>query len=142
MSVLLSQYRGNEGELMTQERIQDYRRALEAKVVELSSIRHRTEEIAIERVADSMDDVVLAGERELAMEAIHREALVLQNVLDALQRVRLGTFGICAECNGNIAPRRLTAVPWASLRLTCQEQADRRSDPYSVHRGSLFSSAA
>jgi len=137
-----SQYRRNEGELMTQERIQEYRRALEAKVVELSSIRHRTEEIAIERVPDSMDDVVLAGERELAMEAINREALVLQNVLDALQRVRLGTFGICMECDESIAPRRLAAVPWAALCLTCQERADRRGNPCGVYRGSLFSSAA
>jgi hypothetical protein len=70
-----SQYRRNEGELMTQERIQEYRRALESRVVELSSIRHRTEEIAIERVPDSMDNVVLAGERELVMEAIHRDSL-------------------------------------------------------------------
>jgi DnaK suppressor protein len=137
-----SQYRGNEGEHMTQERIQEYRRALEAKVVELSSIRHRAEEIAIERVPDTIDDVVLASERELAMEAINREALLLQNVLDALQRVRLGAFGICAECHENIAPRRLAAVPWAALCLTCQEAADRRSNPYKVHRGSLFSSAA
>jgi DnaK suppressor protein len=137
-----SQYRGNEGTRMTQERIQEYQRALEAKVVELSSIRHRTEEIAIERVPDSMDELVLAGERELAMQAIHREALVLENVLDALQRVRRGTFGRCAECDENIAPRRLAAVPWAALCLTCQEQADRRGNPYSVYRGSLFSSAA
>ena len=142
MPVPHSQYRGNEGELMTQERIQEYRPALEAKAVELSSIRHRSEEIAVERVPDSMDDVVLAAERELAMEAINREALVLQNVLDALQRVRLGTFGICAECDQDIAPRRLAAVPWAALCLTCQEQADRRGNPYSVHRASLFSNAA
>jgi DnaK suppressor protein len=142
VAVVHSHYLGNEGELMTQERIQEYRRALEVKVVELSSIRHRAEEIAIERVPDSIDDVVLAGERELAMEAINREALLLQNVLDALQRVRLGTFGICAECDESIAPRRLAAVPWAALCLTCQEEADRRSDPYRIHRGSLFSSAA
>jgi DnaK suppressor protein len=137
-----SQYCGNEGELMTQERMQEYRRALEAKVTELSSIRHRTEEIAIERVPDSMDDVVLAGERELALEAINREALVLRKLLDALKRVRQGTFGICTECDQPIAPKRLAAVPWAALCLTCQERADRRSDPYSVHRGSLFSNAA
>ena len=137
-----SQYRGDEGTLMTQERIQDCQRALEAKVIELSSSRHRTEEIAIERVPDSMDDVVLAGERELAMEAINREALVLQQVLDALRRLRLGTFGICAECDQPIAQKRLSVVPWAARCLACQEEADRRRSPYGVHSGSLFSSAA
>lgn len=125
---------------MTRERIQEYQRTLEAKVKDLRSIRHRTEQIAIERVPDSMDDVVLASERELAMEAIYREALVLQSVLDALERVRLGTFGVCAECAEDIAPRRLAAVPWAALCLTCQEQADRLGNPFSVR--SIFSSAA
>ena len=133
-------YRGNEGTLMTQERIKEYRRALEAKVTELRSIRHRTEEIAIERVPDSMDDVVLASQRDLAMEAINREALVLQSVLDALERVRRGAYGICTECDQPIAPRRLSVVPWAALCLACQEAADRRSNPYWLH--SLFSSAA
>jgi DnaK suppressor protein len=137
-----SQYRGNEGALMTQERIQEYRRALQAKVTELSSIRHRAEEIAIERVPDSMDDGVLASQRELALDAINRDVLVLQNVLDALERVRLGTFGVCTECEEEIAPRRLSVVPWAALCLKCQEAVDRRSNAYGVHPGSLFSSAA
>lgn len=135
-----SQYRGNEGTLMTQERIQEYQRALETKVRELNSIRHRTEEIAIERVPDSMDDVVLAGERELAMEAINREALIWQKVTDALRRLKLGTFGICAECDQPIAQKRLTVMPWAALCLACQESADRRSNPNGFR--SYFSSAA
>jgi DnaK suppressor protein len=127
---------------MTQERIHEYRRVLEAKVIELSASRHSAEEIAIERVPDSMDDVVLASQRELTMEAINREGLVLQQTLDALRRLRLGTFGICTECDQPIAARRLTVLPWAPLCLTCQESADRRSNQYGVNHGSLFSRVA
>lgn len=115
---------------------------MEAKVGELSSGWRRTEEIAIERVADSMDDIVLANQRELAMDAINRDALVLQQVLDALRRVRLGTFGTCMECEQTIAPKRLAVVPWAALCLTCQEAADRRNGAYRLHPDSIFSSAA
>lgn len=108
-------------------------------MAELNSGRRRTDEIAIERVADSMDDIVLANQRELAMEAINREALTLQQVLDALRRVRAGTYGMCAECDRPIAPKRLAVVPWAALCLACQEEADRQASPY---QSSLFSSAA
>ena len=43
----------------------------------------------------------------------------------ALRRVHAGTFGICAGCEENINPKRLAAVPWASLCIACQEAADR-----------------
>jgi DnaK suppressor protein len=42
----------------------------------------------------------------------------------ALRRVDEGTYGICQECEEPINPRRLAAVPWASLCLRCQEVRD------------------
>jgi len=126
---------------MMQAQIQEYRRMLEAKAEELCSDRHCVDEIAIQRVADSMDEVVLANERELAMDVIHRNALALQHVLDALRRIRLGDYGRCMECSRQIAPRRLAAVPWAPLCLTCQDAADRNGTER-LHQGALFSNAA
>lgn len=125
-----------------QTQIQEYRRVLEAKAAELCSDRHMLDEIAIQRVADSMDDVVLANERELAMDAINRDALVLQQVSDALRRIRLGAYGRCTECDRPIASKRLAVVPWAPLCLACQDAADRRTGTGRLHQGALFSSAA
>lgn len=113
----------------------NYEQMLEAKARELRSSCRRTEEIAIERAPDSMDDIVLANERELAVDAINRDALVLQQVSDALRRIRAGTYGVCRECEQPIASKRLAAVPWAALCLTCQEAADQEG-------GAIFSSAA
>jgi RNA polymerase-binding transcription factor DksA len=127
---------------MMQAQIQEYRRVLEAKATELSSDRHRVDDIEIERDADSMDDVVLANERELAMDAIHRDALVLQQVFDALRRIRFGDYGRCTECDRPIAPKRLAVVPWAPLCLMCQDAADRRNGTDRLHHGALFSSVA
>lgn len=115
---------------------------LEAKAAALCSDRHRVDEIAIQRVADSMDDVVLANERELAMDAINRDALVIQQVSDALRRIRSGVYGQCTECDRPIASKRLAVVPWAPLCLTCQDAADRRNGTDRLHQGGLFSSAA
>jgi DnaK suppressor protein len=127
--------------LMNHERFEEYQKALEETIRQVSARRHQTEEIAIERVPDSMDDVVLANQRDLALEAINREALILQQASDALRRIRLGTYGVCKECGQPIAPKRLAVVPWAALCLHCQDADDRRAGAR-LNYSSRFSSAA
>ena len=41
----------------------------------------------------------------------------------ALARSDAGTYGICAECEEEISPRRLRLVPQARLCKTCMAQA-------------------
>ena len=36
-----------------------------------------------------------------------------------------GSFGICVNCEKEIAAKRLAAVPWTPLCIVCQEVADR-----------------
>lgn len=111
----------------------NYRRMLEAKRAEI--IRSRDpEKIVIERAADEMDELVLATERELAIETLTRQAGLLSQVTTALERVKDGTYGTCEECEEDISPRRLAALPWASLCIRCQEQADRRDKGGRDHR--------
>jgi DnaK suppressor protein len=40
----------------------------------------------------------------------------------ALERIRVGTFGTCAECGDAISLRRLQAVPWANHCIQWQER--------------------
>lgn len=44
----------------------------------------------------------------------------LQEVLDALERVEKGTFGICENCNQEISLDRLRANPSAKTCIKCQ----------------------
>jgi DnaK suppressor protein len=46
----------------------------------------------------------------------------LRSINEALERINAGTYGICAECEKPISPKRLQAVPWAKYCITCQEQ--------------------
>ena len=105
--------------------IQHFRRELEAKRAELVHQRD-AEGIIIERAADSMDELILANERDLIVERLNREANLLRQVSDALDRITTGEFGICLECGEPISTRRLMALPWAALCLPCQEAADRK----------------
>src|SRR5512141_8903 len=105
--------------------IQKYKAVLEAKQAELSTGLRNREDIAIEKTPDALDEVQLAGERELAIRNLDRESALLRNVRLALARVADGSYGICMHCEEDIKPKRLDAVPWTKFCIRCQEAADR-----------------
>jgi len=39
----------------------------------------------------------------------------------ALQRIKDGTYGICAHCEEPISAQRLRAVPWAKYCIQCED---------------------
>src|SRR6185436_16720387 len=44
---------------------------------------------------------------------------------DAIHRVDQGTYGICIECENEIAPARLEAVPWTRVCIECKSKQDK-----------------
>jgi len=105
---------------------EELKRTLEAKRAGLMASHRRAEVIAIERVPDSMDQLVLANERDLAVDTLNREAILLRLVSEALERMAEGSYGVCLRCDERISARRLAALPWAALCLKCQEASDRQ----------------
>jgi DnaK suppressor protein len=105
--------------------IERYKAVLEARRSELSAGLRNREDIAIQKTPDALDEVQLAGERELAIRNLDRESLLLRNVKGALSRVADGSFGICLHCEEEIKPKRLDAVPWTKYCIRCQEASDR-----------------
>src|SRR5581483_3722659 len=110
---------------MTKAELERLKSILEAKQAELSKGLRNRDEIAIEKTPDALDEVQLAGERELAIRNLDREAALLRNVRAALFRVADGSYGTCLHCEEEIKPKRLDAVPWAAFCIRCQEAADR-----------------
>jgi len=110
---------------MTQTELNKYKAVLEAKQAELSAGLRNREDIAIEKTPDALDEVQLAGERELAIRNLDRESNLLRNVRGALARINDGSYGICLHCEEDIKPKRLDAVPWTKYCIKCQEAADR-----------------
>lgn len=51
----------------------------------------------------------------------------LHTIESALSRLDDGTYGVCADCHSDIPPRRLEALPFATLCVSCQSLADKRS---------------
>jgi DnaK suppressor protein len=105
--------------------LEKYKAMLLAKQAELSKGLANREEIAIQKAPDALDEVQLAGERELAIRNLDRDSSLLRHVRAALARINDGTYGICLHCEEEIKPKRLEAVPWTPYCIRCQEAADR-----------------
>ena len=105
--------------------IDGFQEALERKEAELDRVLRNRDGITIEKSADQMDEIQYAAERDLAIRNVDRESHLLRQVKAALQRIRDGSFGTCAECESAISPRRLVALPWAQRCIQCQEIVDR-----------------
>jgi DnaK suppressor protein len=110
---------------MTKTEVEKYKKILEAKLAELSDAVRNRDDIAIEKTPDALDEVQLAGERELAIRNLDRESNLLRQVRGALARIADGSYGICLHCDEEISPKRLNAVPQTAYCITCQEAADR-----------------
>ena len=110
---------------MTKSELNKYKSLLEAKQAELAGGLRNREGIAIEKTADALDEVQLAGERELAIRNLDRESNLLRSVRAALGRMADGSYGTCLHCEEDISPKRLNAVPWTAYCIKCQEAADR-----------------
>lgn len=110
---------------MTKNELNRFRAILTAKVAELEHFARHREGITVERNADQLDEIQAASERTLAVCHLDRESNQLRNVRAAIRRIQEDNFGTCQECEQEIHPKRLAAVPWASLCLQCQEAVDR-----------------
>src|SRR5436190_15682793 len=48
------------------------------------------------------------------------DAKLLRAIDEAIHRIEQGTYGICMECENEIAPARLEAVPWTRVCIECK----------------------
>jgi len=101
------------------------RKVLERKEAELAHVLRKRDGIAIEKSADQMDEIQYATERDMAIRNVDRDSTLLRDVREALHRIHEGSFGACLDCESEISPKRLAAVPWAERCIQCQEAADR-----------------
>jgi DnaK suppressor protein len=127
---------------MSKTELDKYRKILEAKKAELSGGLRNREEIVIEKTPDALDEVQLAGERELAIRNLDRETNLLRQVRLALARMNDGTYGTCLHCEDEIKAKRLDALPWAAYCITCQEAADRHEFEATESLDELLANAA
>jgi len=75
-------------------------------------------------IKDETDLSATELEQSMRMRLRNREALYLRKIDDALERIRMGTFGECEDCGEKIDARRLEARPTSSLCVSCKENQE------------------
>jgi DnaK suppressor protein len=48
------------------------------------------------------------------------DSKLLRAIEEAIHRIEQGLYGICMECENDIAPARLEAVPWTRVCIDCK----------------------
>ena len=106
--------------------LQKYREILVKKQRELTKARHEGLPcLRLEPTPDAMDLTRMAAERELAVREINTGTDILRLIAEAQEKIEQGTFGICTDCDQEIPPKRLKAVPWAKFCIQCQENFEK-----------------
>jgi DnaK suppressor protein len=79
---------------------------------------------------EGMDTYDLASEerdREISLILGDRDRDKLQAIEDALDRIEEGEYGLCEQCEEEIAQARLEALPFTRLCVACQEQLEKKA---------------
>jgi DnaK suppressor protein len=62
--------------------------------------------------------------RGLGAALVSISAATVQSIETALRRLRAGTYGRCLDCDEEISPARLNALPFAEVCKDCQTRRD------------------
>jgi DnaK suppressor protein len=107
-----------------------YRKTLEKKADEIRrSMSAQKAAQVVSRLDIPSDEGDLSQQHHEEWIFLNRNTIdmkLLREVSGALHRIEQETYGICAECEEPISPKRLDAVPWARYCITCQEEIANR----------------
>src|SRR5262245_66486570 len=65
-------------------------------------------------------------EQENTLNLLANENQVLEEIADALDRIKDGKFGLCEECNQEILKARLEALPYARYCVECARKLEQQ----------------
>ncbi len=74
---------------------------------------------------DPVDLAVRNYSKNVMLAVSENESRQLTLVDEALLRVEDNEYGICQNCEKEINPKRLAAIPWARYCLSCQELVEK-----------------
>lgn len=89
-------------------------------------------EVAHSDESDAASALESAEASRMMAEALRLE---LKHIENALDRIRVGTFGTCEECECSIPAKRLEIRPEARLCVDCQAEEERHFGKHAVARG-------
>lgn len=110
---------------MDKKRLKQYEARLTEHRNTLLGMVERTEDYGREADRDVSQDPADKASNSYTKELLFSQSTNERNTLklieEALDRIEDGSFGECANCGEEIAPKRLDAIPWTPHCIRCQE---------------------
>lgn len=97
------------------------RKALAGDLSLLKELRQQSSGDVVDAALDSAQD-------EISSQLAEVESRELANIENALERLRDGQYGLCEGCDTTIPMARLQALPYATLCIGCQREAEKRGE--------------
>lgn len=114
---------------MKSAQIQQFKKSLQSQREEAFRLLHRvgdeSRSIDADIPQDSGDLSINTVSKEFLFQQGSQRRGMVRRIEAALARIEQGSFGVCAECGGDIPVRRLEALPWTDLCLHCQERREK-----------------
>jgi DnaK suppressor protein len=111
-------------DVLSAKQTEHFKQVLVTRIAELESVlaaTHRETRVDATRYADPADQAAREYEMQSLVHTAATARQTLRTLEQALERLRQGSFGECAECGGDIELKRLAAIPWARYCVRCQE---------------------
>lgn len=97
-----------------------YKAALLKRLSELDSRLHDIEAELDAPHSKDWEELAVEREGEEVLESLGQAGLAeIRGIQAALQRIRNGEYGICAQCGDDISPERLGVLPATPLCRKC-----------------------
>ncbi len=77
-----------------------------------------------ENLPDPSDRATLESDRNFTLRIRDRERKLIGKIKEALERIKLKTYGICEECGEDISEPRLKARPVTTLCIECKTRQE------------------
>lgn len=109
--------------MLSTKKTEHFKQLLETRIAELEHVLATAQQetrTVTARHADAADQAASEYERQSLVYKAATARQMIKSLNQALERIRQGSFGECAECGGNIELKRLEAIPWARYCVKCQ----------------------
>ena len=97
--------------------------------------RLAADEINVEATEDEGDLAIISHARELFYNLQEGDLARLRSIEEAMEALDRGQYGECIRCDGDINEKRLEVVPWATMCVRCQEEAEMEGSSQTVQGG-------
>ncbi len=100
-------------------------RLLDERMLLIEKLKGNDLSVDDSETPDPVDLAVRNYSKNVMLAVSENESRQLSLVDEALLRIEDNEYGICQNCEQEINPKRLAAIPWARYCLSCQELVER-----------------